>query len=206
VSRCPSHEDNPAFYRFTLRIACLHSTITVFVPLLHFLSNPVYIIDNQLTTWKRILREKLIVPHLIKKFRAFKVKKRGCPSTRHVGSSKNEGITPLIIILGNILSGQLCTKSVFFFRGKLRSLSNRRLVGPQSRYGRFGEEKISCTCQDMNPGSSITPPIYYIDYAIDCHWTAGTQRVGESKVPPAEHILWGSYKRIHSSDSLDVTD
>jgi hypothetical protein len=45
------------------------------VPLLHFLSNPVYIIDKHLTIWKRILREKLIAPHLIKKFIAFEVKK-----------------------------------------------------------------------------------------------------------------------------------
>jgi len=59
----------------------------------------------------------------------------------------------------------------------------------------------------MNPGSSIiTSLIFYVDYAIDCHWTAGTLRVGEGKVPPAEHILWRSHKRIHSSDSIDVTD
>lgn len=113
ASRCYSREDSPALYRSTLRIACLHSTIAVFVPLLHCLSNLVYIIDNQLT-WQRILPEKLVVPHLIKKFRAFKVKKkRGCPSARHVGSSKNGGITPLILILGNILSGQLYAKGAF---------------------------------------------------------------------------------------------
>jgi len=75
ASRCYSREDSPALYRSTLRIACLHSTIAVFVPLLHCLSNLVYIIDNQLT-WQRILPEKLVVPHLIKKFRAFKVKKK----------------------------------------------------------------------------------------------------------------------------------
>jgi hypothetical protein len=100
-------------YRFTLRIACLHSTIAVFVPLLHFLSNPVCITDNRLMTWKRILCEKLVVPHLIKKFRAFKVKKRCCSSTRHVSSSKNEGITPLVLILGNVLSDRLCAKGAF---------------------------------------------------------------------------------------------
>lgn len=76
ASRCSSHEDSPALYRFNLRIACLHSTIAVFVPLLHCLSNSVYIIDNQLKTWKRILPEKLIVPHLIKEFLAFQVKKK----------------------------------------------------------------------------------------------------------------------------------
>jgi hypothetical protein len=157
------------------------------VPLLHFLSDSVRIIDNQLKTREKILREKLIVPRLIKKFRAFKVKKRrGCSSTHHVGSSKNESITPLILILGNILSGQLDAKGAF--SGK--SSVSHRIGG----------------CQDMNSGSSITSPIYYIDYASEYHWTAGTLRVGENKVPPAEHILWGSHKRIHSSDSLDVTD
>jgi hypothetical protein len=54
----------PALYRFTLRTACLHSAVTVFVPLLHFLSSRIYFINNQLTTWRRIF-------HLINKFLAF---------------------------------------------------------------------------------------------------------------------------------------
>lgn len=104
------------------------------------LSNPHYIIDNQLTTWKRILREKLIVPHLIKKLRAFEVKKRRCPSTRHAGLSKNECITPLILILGNILRGQLCAKGAFSGES---SVSHRigGLLSPRAHMGILEKKK-----------------------------------------------------------------
>jgi hypothetical protein len=138
----------------------------------------------------RILREKLIAPHWIKKFCTFKVEKRGCLSTRHVGLSKNEGITPLILILGNILSGQLDAKVAF----SGESFVSHRIGGlldPRAGMGVLEKKVIFCICQDMKTESSITSPIYYIDYASDCPWTAGTVSVGESKVPPAEHILWG---------------
>jgi hypothetical protein len=57
------------------------------------------------------------------------------------------------------VSGQIHTP-VALPQGKSPRYSlYRRLDGPQSRYGRRGEEKISCSYRESNLYSSVAQPI-----------------------------------------------
>jgi hypothetical protein len=57
------------------------------------------------------------------------------------------------------VSGQLHALAALLLVKVSRYALNKRLVGPESRYGCYGEHKRICPCRESNSGSPVVQPM-----------------------------------------------
>jgi hypothetical protein len=85
------------------------------------------------------------------------------------------------------------TRRPLYPRGKSpRYPLDRRLGGPQSRSGRFGEENISWPYRDLNSDPWVVQPVAsrYADYAIPApNYLPGRSKWSPTRRPQKLHVL-----------------
>jgi len=99
--------------------------------------HPQSIRQNASSSRQTEVNGKMIIVHAIKAYRG------------------SRGTAPLIFNL--VITWRISsyfTICRFIIKKEPRYSFNRRLRGPQSRYERFGQNKIYCACRDSNPGPS----------------------------------------------------